>query len=167
MRPEESAPLLSRATNKADPLPDVTRDFASTVKRSVRARLQPCRRSAERNSSLRRRPGVPDARFAWRGGGQRAAQRSALHLKALAEKAAYCFECLYPLYGQSICCLVPSPTVLAHTLCAVPIPCSAGSLTSVLANDGQQNRMLVAPEVAGVSSARQMAGRAGGPQLKS
>jgi hypothetical protein len=36
----------------------------------------------------------------------------------------------------------------AHSM-RVPIPCSAGSLTSVLANDGQQNRMLVAPEVAG------------------
>ena len=36
----------------------------------------------------------------------------------------------------------------AHSM-RVPIPCSAGSLTSVLANDEQQNRMLFAPEVAG------------------
>jgi hypothetical protein len=46
-------------------------------KTSVRARLQPCHKSAERNSSLRRRPGAPDARFAWRGRDPRAAQRSA------------------------------------------------------------------------------------------
>jgi len=55
VRPEESARLLSRATNKADPLPNVTRDFVSTVKTSVRARLQPCHKNAEKRSSLRHR----------------------------------------------------------------------------------------------------------------
>jgi hypothetical protein len=34
----------------------IGRDHASTFKTSVRARLQPCRKSAERNPSLRRRP---------------------------------------------------------------------------------------------------------------
>ncbi|SRR5579871_5674742 len=89
VRTEESAPLLSRAKNqgRSASLGLIAQNprSASIGKTSVRAQLQPCRKSAERNFSLRRRPGVPDARFAWRGGDP---SRSAAERELISECSA-------------------------------------------------------------------------------
>jgi hypothetical protein len=55
---------------------------------SVRTRLQSGRKTHKRNFSLRRRPGVPDAHFAWRGGDPRAAAPKKFGFSLLGRKAA-------------------------------------------------------------------------------